>query len=80
LASGTDKAALKLSDAAHDRQHQPANVGRGVAPAIAEADEPTAPLLQFANDVVQVSGRSRNAVQFRDGYGIARLEHLHQLG
>jgi hypothetical protein len=35
-----DKASLKLGNAAHDGQHQPAGIGRGVAPAFPEGGRP----------------------------------------
>ena len=56
LAASADQAALKLIDAAQDRDQQPANRGRGVAPALAEADEATAPLIKIVQDVGQVAG------------------------
>jgi hypothetical protein len=34
-----DQASLELPDAAHDRQHQLAGGGRGIAPSLAERDE-----------------------------------------
>jgi len=60
LASLAYQAALELRDAAHGRQHQTTDVGRRVAPALTEADEPASALLQLSdNDGILFCSYSR---------------------
>jgi hypothetical protein len=64
LAALADQAALEFGNAAHDGQHQPADIGRGVAPRLAERYEATGERLQFVEDVVQVAAGARQTIQF----------------
>jgi hypothetical protein len=56
LAALADQAAFELRDAAHDGEHEPADVGRGVAPCFAEGDEAAAAFGEIVQDVVKVAG------------------------
>ena len=47
LAAALDRFALELGNAAYDGQHQLADVGRGVAPAFAEADKAACAFLEL---------------------------------
>jgi hypothetical protein len=57
IGAAADQATLKLGNAAHDGEHQPAGVGRGVAPAFAKRYEAAGKAIQFVHDVVQVAAR-----------------------
>jgi len=54
-----DQAALKLGNAAHDCQHQPAGIGRGIAPAFPKRYEAAGEAFQFVHDVVHVAAGTR---------------------
>lgn len=55
LAPCRDQLALKLGDAAHDRQHRFADIGGDVASALTERDEAAGAFFEIVEDVVQVA-------------------------
>jgi hypothetical protein len=78
LAAFADKLALEVGDTAHDRQHQPAVVRGRVAPRLTKAVEATGEAFQFVQDVVEVTARTRQAIQLRHHDDIARGFVLHR--
>jgi hypothetical protein len=55
FAALADQPALELGNAAHDRKHEPADIGGGVAPCFAERDKAAAALGEFVQDVVKIT-------------------------
>jgi hypothetical protein len=74
LAALPDQAALELGNAAHDRQHQPANLRGRVAPAFPKRYQATGLPLKFVQDVVQVAARRLNS--FRPSVVLADIFSL----
>jgi hypothetical protein len=77
---GFDERALEFGEAPQDRQHQHPMRRRGVAPTIIERTEASAGLLHSFQDIQQVAGRARQAVQPGHHRHVPRLEPLDHPG
>jgi len=70
---------FKLGQATQDRHHQPAMRSCGVGPAIGQRLERGAGLADGMEDVEEIAGAARQAIEASDDHGVALAERLEQL-
>src|SRR5215831_18671437 len=76
---GADQLALKLGQAAENREHQPAVRRSRIGPSVGQRAEPRASLGDGVEDVQQIPRRARQPIKSGDDKHVAGLEPLEKL-
>src|SRR5262249_6339012 len=80
VGAGADQFALELGQTSEHCEHQAAVWGGSVSPRILERTKASAALADLIEDIEQVAGRSRQAIEPHDREHVAVLEPANHLG